>query len=61
MYEGTTMNTKAILKEMELAEKRGDYELVKLIKSQVKDMYGDVGTIKTYGGKKGLIYTHVGK
>jgi len=49
---------KAIMEELALAEKRGDYELVKLIKSQVKDMYGDVGTIKTFGGKKGLIYTH---
>lgn len=51
------MNMKAILKELELAEKRGDTELVKLIKAQIKDM-GDAGITKAYGRNKALIHVH---
>jgi hypothetical protein len=51
------MNTKAILKELELAEKRGDVELAKLIRSQIRDM-GDAGLVHTIGRNKRTIYVH---
>lgn len=50
-------NMNAIMKELELAMARGDMELAKLIKAQIKDM-GDAGITKAYGRNKALIYVH---
>ena len=61
LCEGKTMNMKkAILKELTLAEERGDMELVALIKSQIRDMGIDAGVVGTIGNNKRAIYVHVG-
>lgn len=52
------MNKDLIIEQLKAAEARGDVELVKLIKAQIKDMSFDAGTVKTYGRNKACTYIH---
>ena len=58
MHEGKRMNKDLIIEQLKAAEARGDVELARLIKSQLKDMGMDAGVVGTIGRNKRAIYVH---